>query len=106
MGAEAVRIVAALWHVVGILLLVVIAAEFGIDGLRRLSRRVRYGRGKPPDRSAAAAAYGGAPWTVAYFDEFYRSVRVGWKPYVEWWLRPFRGAYVTIDERGLRPTPG
>ena len=33
-------------------------------------------------------------------------MRVDYKPYVEWWHRPFRGTYLTIDERGLRRTPG
>jgi lysophospholipase L1-like esterase len=97
--------VVALWHVAGILLLIVLVTEFGVDGLRWLSRRLRYGRGRLPDRSATADAYAGADWATGYFDEFNRSVHVDWKPYVGWWQRPFRGAFVTIDERGLRPTP-
>jgi lysophospholipase L1-like esterase len=96
----------ALWHVVGILLLAVLVIEFGVEGWRRSSRLLRYRRPTRPDRNAAADAYAGADWSAAYFDEFHRAVRVDWKPYVEWWQRPFRGAYVTIDERGLRPTPG
>ena len=67
---------------------------------------MRYRRPTRPDRAAIADAYGGADWSAGYFDEFRRAVRVDWKPYVEWWHRPFRGAYVTLDERGLRPTPG
>jgi len=100
------RFVVALWHVAGILLLIVLFTEFGVDGLRWLSRRLRYGRGRLADHSAAADAYAGADWATGYFDEFNRSVHVDWKPYVEWWQRPFRGTYVTLDERGLRPTPG
>ena len=100
------RFVVALWHVAGILLLAVLATEFGVDGLRRLSRWLRYGRGRLPDRSATADAYAGADWATGYFDEFNKWVRVDWKPYVEWWQRPYRGRFVTIDERGLRPTPG
>jgi lysophospholipase L1-like esterase len=100
------RFVVALWHVAGILLLIILFTEFGVDGLRWISRRLRYGRGRLPDRSAGADAYAGADWATGYFDEFARSVHVDWKPYVEWWQRPFRGAYVTLDERGLRPTPG
>jgi lysophospholipase L1-like esterase len=96
----------ALWHVVGILLLAVLVIEFGVEGWRRSSRLLRYRRPTRPNRNAAADAYAGADWSAAYFDEFHRAVRVEWKPYVEWWQRPFRGAYVTIDERGLRPTPG
>jgi len=100
------RFFIALWHVVGLLLLVVLATEFGVDTWRRLSRRLRYHRPSRPDRSALSDAYGGADWSTAYFDEFHRAVRVEWKPYVEWWQRPFGGAYVTLDERGVRRTPG
>ena len=103
---QALRFIQALWHVVGLMLVVVLANEIGIDGWRRLSRRLRYRRASLPERAALADAYAKEDWTVAYFDEFRRGVRVDWKPYVEWWQRPFRGAYVTIDDRGLRPTPG
>jgi hypothetical protein len=106
MWREALRFIEALWHVVGLVLVAVLANEAGIDGWRRLSRRLRYRRATRPERAALADAYAEADWTVAYFDEFRRAVRVDWKPYVEWWQRPFRGAYVTIDDRGLRPTPG
>ena len=100
------RFVVAIWHVVGLLLLAVLVTELGVEGWRRLSRLLRYRRSTRPDRSAVADAYGGADWSAGYFDEFRRSVRVDWRPYVEWWQRPFRGAYVTLDKRGLRPTPG
>lgn len=101
-----VGFVVALWHVAGLLLVAVLVTEFGVDGWRRLGRWLRYRRSSRPDRTAAADAYAGAQWSASYFDEFRRAVRVDWKPYVEWWQRPFHGAYVTIDERGLRPTPG
>src|SRR5689334_16134930 len=99
-----VGILIALWHVVGLLILLVLVIELGFNGWRRLSRRLRYRR--RPDRAAAADAYTGADWPAGYFDEFRRGVRVDYKPYVEWWHRPFRGTYLTIDERGLRRTPG
>jgi lysophospholipase L1-like esterase len=105
-GEFAVRFVAAAWHVVGFLVLVVLLAEFGVDWLRRASRRLRRGRTTRPARSAGADAYQGAEWTTPYFDEFSRAVRVDWKEHVGWWQRPHRGQYVTIDERGLRTTPG
>jgi hypothetical protein len=100
------RLVEALWHVVGMLLLALLIVEGGVGAWRRVSRYLRYRRFIPPDRTAAADAYQGAGWSAAYFNEFRRSVRVEWKPYVEWWQRPYRGAQLTIDERGLRPTPG
>ena len=106
MMGELGRFIVALWHVVGLLLIAVLVTEFGVEGWRRLSRLLRYRRSTRPDRAARADAYGGADWSAGYFDEFRRAVRVDWKPYVEWWQRPFRGAYVTLDERGLRPTPG
>ena len=106
MPGELGRFVIALWHVVGLLLIAVLVIEFGVEGWRRLSRLLRYHRPTRPERAASADAYGGAKWSAGYFDEFRRAVRVDWKPYVEWWQRPFRGAYVTLDERGLRPTPG
>jgi lysophospholipase L1-like esterase len=100
------RVVAAIWHVVGLLLLVVLFIEFGVDWLRLTIRRLRHGRVTRPARAARADAYGGAEWSIPYFDEFNRSVRVDWAPHVGWWQRPLRGSYVTIDERGLRATPG
>jgi lysophospholipase L1-like esterase len=106
MLAELGRFVVALWHVVGLLLVAVLVIEFGVEGWRRLSRFLRYRRSTRPDRAAIADAYDGADWPAGYFGEFRRAVRVDWEPYVEWWQRPYRGAFVTIDRRGLRPTPG
>jgi lysophospholipase L1-like esterase len=105
-GEVVLRFVAALWHVAGVIILVVLFTEFGVDWLRRRIRRLRRGRTTRPARSAGAEAYGGADWTTPYFDEFSRLVRVDWKEHVGWWQRPHRGEYVTIDERGLRATPG
>jgi lysophospholipase L1-like esterase len=104
--AELGQFIIASWHVVGLLLVAFLVVEFGIDGYRRLSRRLRYRRPTRPDRAAGADAYDGTEWSTDYFDEFRGSVRVDWEPYVEWWQRPLRGAYITLDERGLRRTPG
>jgi hypothetical protein len=98
------RFVVALWHLVGLLFLAVLITEFGVKGWRGLSRYLRYRRPTRPDRSATAGAYRGAGWASGYFEEFRRAVRVQWKPYVEWWQRPYCGTYVTLDDRGLRPT--
>jgi lysophospholipase L1-like esterase len=105
-GHFILRFLDALWHVVGLLLLFVLFIEFGIEGLRRLSRRLRLGRPSRPDRAAGAEAYHGAAWSIPYFDEWNRAVRLDWRPYVGWWQRSYRGDWVQIDERGLRPTPG
>ena len=106
MLVELGRFIVALWHVAGLLLLAVLFIEFGVEAWRRTSRFVRYRRATRPDRSAAADAYSGADWAAGYFEEFRRAVRVDWRPYVEWWQHPYRGTYVTLDGRGLRPTPG
>src|SRR5215472_4700842 len=106
MFGELARFFVALWHVAGLLLIVVFVTEVGVEGWRRVNRWLRYRRPTRPDRAALADAYRGVSWSAAYFDEFRRAVRVDWKPYVEWWQRPFSGVYVTLDERGLRPTPG
>ncbi len=106
MLGELGRFIVALWHVAGLLLIAVLVTEVGVEGWRRLNRLLRYHRPTRPDRAANADAYGGADWSAGYFDEFRRAVRVDWKPYVEWWQHPFRGAFVTLDRRGLRPTPG
>ncbi|HXP02753.1 MAG TPA: hypothetical protein VN808_01450, partial [Stellaceae bacterium] len=100
------RFVVALWHVVGLLLILVLLIEFVPNAWQRLSRLVRYRRSARPDSAAIADAQAGADWAIGYFDEFGRAVRVDWRPYVGWWQRPFRGTYVTLDRRGLRPTPG
>ena len=107
MWRDGLRFIDAIWHVVGLLLVALLVNEAGVDGWRRLSRRLRYRRAtRPAPCRPRRCPWRGADWSVAYFDEFHRAVRVDWKPYVEWWQRPFRGAYVTLDERGLRPTPG
>jgi lysophospholipase L1-like esterase len=100
------RFVVALWHVVGLLLGLVLLVEFAPSAYRRVSRWLRYRRGDRPDSAALADAQASADWAVGYFDEFGRAVRVDWRAYVGWWQRPFRGVYVTLDRRGLRPTPG
>jgi len=84
MLGELARFFVALWHVAGLLLIVVLVTEVGVEGWRRLNRWLRYRRPTRPDRAALADAYGGASWSAAYFDEFRRAVRVDWKPYVEW----------------------
>ena len=100
------RFVVALWHVVGLLLVLVVLVEFVPNVVQRVSRWLRFRRGNRPDSAAVADAQAGADWAIGYFDEFGRGVRVDWRAYVGWWQRPYRGAFVTLDRRGLRPTPG
>ncbi|MBV8889881.1 MAG: SGNH/GDSL hydrolase family protein [Alphaproteobacteria bacterium] len=100
------RLAHALWNVAGLVFLIILVLEFGPDALKRISRRLRFRRATRPAASGLADAYGGADWAIAYFDEFRGAVRVDWEPYVEWRQRPFCGAHLNIDARGLRPTPG
>jgi lysophospholipase L1-like esterase len=100
------RVLIALWHVVGLLLIAALIIELGIDVVRRLSRWLRHHRVDRPDSAALADANAGADWAVGYFDEFRRAIRVDWRAHVGWWQRPTHGHFVTIDARGLRPTPG
>jgi lysophospholipase L1-like esterase len=100
------RFAVALWHVVGLLLIFVLLIELVPNAWQRVGRWLRYRRADRPDSAALADAHGGADWAVGYFDEFFGAVRVDWRAYVGWWQRPYRGAYVTLDRRGLRPTPG
>src|ERR1700689_579168 len=100
------RLIVVLWHVGGLVLPVLLFTEWGVDGVRLLSRRLRHGRARLLTAAAVAQAHDAADWPVAYFDEFRRNMRVEWRPYVEWWQCPARGEYINIDERGLRRTPG
>ena len=100
------RFVVALWHVVGLLLSWCCSSNLRPNAWQRLSRWLRYRRSNRPDSAAVADAQAGADWAIGYFDEFSRAVRVDWRAYVGWWQRPFAARYVTLDGRGLRPTPG
>jgi len=60
MLGELARFFVALWHVAGLLLIVVLVTEVGVEGWRRLNRWLRYRRPTRPDRAALADAYGGA----------------------------------------------
>src|SRR5258707_13352712 len=88
-----------LWSLVGLLLVILLMAELGIDFWRKLSRRLRYGRTEGPDIAALSDANAGADWAVGYFDEYRRHARMDWKAYVQWWQRPFAGRYMSIDAR-------
>ncbi len=48
-----VRFPAALWNVAGLLVLLVLFSEFGVDWLRRLSRKIRHGQPLKPEANTA-----------------------------------------------------
>ena len=100
------RFLGALWNVVAIVAIAVLAAEVGVTACQRLNRRLRYGRAGKPDERANADAYSGADWPERYFAEVGYALKFDWMPFVHWRQRPFRGAYTNVDERGRRATPG
>jgi lysophospholipase L1-like esterase len=76
---------AMLWDVVGLLVLLVLFLEFGVTGLRRLSRRIRHDRSSAPMQQPSG---------------------LDWAPFVHWRQQSFRSGNINVDERGLRVTPG
>lgn len=94
----------ALWGVIGVVAVLVLINEAGVDALRAGLRRLRYRSQPRADYRARADAYGGAQWPIGYFDAFWRLVKVDWAPFVQWWQRPVSTEWFTIDGRGLRVT--
>ncbi len=87
------------WLVLGIALGLGLAVE---GGARLVVRCVD---GDPaPDPRASADAYGGATWPAAYYEEFRRTKRLRWEPYVYWRRLSCSGPEIQVDERGLRRT--
>lgn len=99
-----VSVWSAVWGVVGVLAVLVLVNEAGVDAFRAALRRLRYRARPRADYRARADAYGGAEWPVHYFDAFWRLVKVDWAPFVQWWQRPVATEWFTIDQRGLRVT--
>lgn len=57
---------------------------------------------EPPAHWARADALQGQAWIDDYFTEWWQSYRVGWASYTYWRRLPFQGAYIKIDEDGVR----
>lgn len=49
--------------------------------------------------------YEGVGWAEAHFEELKRA-RVEYHSFYGWRREPFSGTTITVDERGIRPTPG
>ncbi len=92
------------WVTIGILLCVIVFAEVGVDAIRRRIRKLRYGDQGKLVYSALADSYRDQDWTYDFFHESMENTRSSWAPYVHWWLTPYRGRLITINEQGLRPT--
>ncbi len=87
----------ALWSLVGITLLLIVALELSL----RVVRSVRFSGQRA--LLASAAAFEGAGWARPYVDEL-RAVRADWHPYVYWRGRPTDGQFIDIGTDGLRNT--
>lgn len=95
------RLLTVSWDAIGLLLLVVLFTEFGIDPLRRFIRRLRsYARGRPVTDGLSTDD---AP--ITYHDNVAKQ-GLDWAPYVHWRQRPYLGPHTSIDARGLRVTIG
>lgn len=94
------RAVVGIWQVIGILLLIVVVAEFGVEPVRRVGRWLRGTQStSPSDQRPPSGDF------LGYRDDI--AVReLDWAPYVHWRQRPYQGPYTTVDARGLRVTLG
>ncbi|MEW6366419.1 MAG: SGNH/GDSL hydrolase family protein [Acidobacteriota bacterium] len=89
------------WRVIGLTLCAVLLLEGGL--------RVRYAwkhhkPGQELDPRAESDVYKGESWAYQYWDEFKRTETVSWKSYVYYRRTPQAGAFINIDDRGIRRT--
>ena len=91
------------WVTIGLILCVIVFTEVGVDAIRKRIRKMRYGDKGKVVYSSLADAYRDEDWADDYFHE-YQNLKSRWAPYVHWWMKPYRGRLITVDERGLRHT--
>jgi lysophospholipase L1-like esterase len=92
-----------LWINIGIALLVLIVLEGAFQlgfGMRHRSQS----DSSLINGDRLAAANPGQQWVRGYPSEARGALREQWWSYVYWRLRPYRGAYININERGIRQT--
>ena len=85
------------WLMLGGCVLVLVTLELLMTAFRKTQASAGDGR-------AYADGYHGAPWVKEYFRELARSDTYRWEPYVYWRHTPLHGAYIHVNERGLRET--
>ena len=92
------------WVVIGLILCVIVFTEAGVNAIRNRIRKMRYGDKGKVVYSALADAYQDEDWAYDFFHECKENIKSRWAPYVHWWVKPYRGRLITIDEHGLRHT--
>ncbi len=103
MSHRIASIVRNVWINVGVALLVILVIEGAFQAFFLIRDR-----GRPMfsvvtvDRMRAANPR--QAWTEAYPRELVDAVQERWRSYVYWRARPHRGAFINIDEQGLRKT--
>jgi len=88
------------WLMLGITLLLFVAAE----GALSLLYRYRDSRHPNVDYRLTSDAFADSPWAQDYFREDWEAAHLEWHPYVYWHLKPYRGNYVNVDAEGIRRT--
>jgi hypothetical protein len=81
----------------------VAAAGFKIQSLVARPREELVGEGKPREK---VSYYASQNWAKRYWYEHRLSGRMRYYPYVGWRRAPFKGQTITIDQDGIRSTPG
>jgi hypothetical protein len=90
------------WYTLAaVTLLTCLVMVLAVEGLVRMSRKLR---GDGTDPRARLSYYANTKWGAEYWGEFDRGMR--YVPYTLWRRKPIAGRYVTVDSLGMRRTPG
>lgn len=95
---------AYLWSGIGILIAVLLVAEYGPRGVRGLIRHVRFGAHGRGDPRARADCFADKDWAARHLAECHKIVQVDWAPYSGHRQRPFAGETLVLGPRGRRQT--
>lgn len=93
------KMIVTAWLVIGATLLLIIALNLVCSYGSKL-----FSEHNDPNYFRKVENYKNAPWIDEYFKEFMGAYNTGWKSYVYFRWRPYKGKYLNIDERGLRFT--
>jgi hypothetical protein len=95
---NALKRLQAIWSIVGVTLLLVVAVDFALAILLKGSEEVE-------DLAASVRRKGlpDEPWVEGFLDETARSAQVEWKPYVYWQRKAFQ-VIINVGTDGVRQT--
>lgn len=79
------------------------AGGFKVRSLVSRPREELVGEGKPREK---VSYYASQDWAERYWYEHRLSSRMRYYPFVGWRRAPFKGQTITIDQEGIRATPG